>query len=104
MKLERGMMVAQLDPIWYVVVDIFYNEHSKSINLGCICDHANNRFIFGMDDISHYLSRKEIISSYWPKRIPNELVARKKPWDVIAEILLGREDERFSDYYGEEDV
>lgn len=100
-KLEKGMLIA-VQGIWHVVTEIMFDKETKKTWLNCICDNANNRYSWETTEIDFFLSCKDIADfGYvgWPEEIPEELRERKIPHDVVTEVLLGRENDRFSDYY-----
>ena len=97
MKLEKGMLVSS-DHWWYVVVNVVFEK--GKIWLQCICDNANNTYSFEPHEVKNYLTLKEIshLGYNWPDReFTNDTRFRAIPYEVITEILLGREDTRFGD-------
>jgi hypothetical protein len=101
-RLQKGMLVSA-DNWWYIVVDIVYNYNDQRVSFLCICDNANNRYTFDEKDIIAHLTLTELhmaANGYWPNRdFPNGLKTRDIPLSVVAEVLCGREDDRFSDYF-----
>lgn len=93
-------MLILVDSCWFVVVNIRVRS-VKEVVLECICDYADNRYIWGLDEIASYLNLKEIrdLNYRWPDRFPSGgYNSREIPYDVITEVLLGKEDDRFEDY------
>ena len=100
MKLEKGMIVSA-DNWWYVVVEVVFDTSSKKTLLHCICDNANNTYTWTPESIHSYMSLEEIRNLGYgrPEReFPSYLKERRIPYDVITEVLLGREDDRFNDF------
>lgn len=100
MKLEKGMIVSA-DTCWYVVVEVVFDAMSKKTLLHCICDNANNTYTWTPESIHSYMSLEEIrnLGYVRPEReFPSYLKERTIPYDVITEVLLGREDNRFDHY------
>lgn len=98
-KLERGMLVSYNDLEWYIVVDILYNKNE--VILGCLCDHANNRYFFKPSEIKYYLSVNELKNfgyNSYPDREFGRLPKRGIPYEEILEIMLGGQDDLFADY------
>jgi hypothetical protein len=99
MKLERGMLIST-DNWWYVVVDVVFVKGKTW--LYCICDNANNRYAWEAAEVMAYITKDELKNwSYMgrEKELPEDLEKRAIPYDVITEVLLGKHDDRFSDYH-----
>jgi hypothetical protein len=102
MRLEKGMLIS-VDSCWYVVVHVFFKDGRTY--LYCICDHANNIYAWEVEHVHTHLSRNEIanLGYSWPDRDLGNLKDRDIPYDVIAEVLLGREDDRFDHWENHKD-
>lgn len=74
MKLDKGSYFS-IEGIYYVLVYPYIKD--GTISLCCICDNANNSYIWNPEDID--------------KEIPN----RPLPLGVIIEVLRGQHDDRF---------
>lgn len=99
MDLEKGMIVRPYNEAWwYIVVRFKYDVVKKVTYLDCICDNANNRYRWNIENIEEYLTLKEIgnISWGWPER--EIRLDKELPFQVITEVLSGRHDDRFSDW------
>lgn len=104
-KLEKGGLIL-VSGIWHVIVAIRLNK-DKKLSIDCICDHANNIYSWEAKDIDLSLTLKEIAKLAYNQ--PNEKVSeavRKRdiPYDVIVEVISGREDCRFDHWYEDEEV
>lgn len=92
--------VIQVDNIFYVVVEEVGNS------LHCLCDNANNRYFWDKKDVLITLTPKQAMEYYVYGQVFDECelsdklheFGREIPADVIAQVLSGLQDERFSDY------
>ncbi len=96
-ELLRGGIVSVGPLIWYVIVNVVYNQDKNEVNLQCICDHANNTFTWSTKDCEHIFSPKQITDISWG--ISNGLAElakeREIPYEIIQEVMSGRHDDRF---------
>lgn len=100
--LEKGMLLGH-DAWWYVLVKAVF-ENGKT-HLYCICDNANNIYSFTPDVVDTFLTPNEVGNANWswPEDFNDEeddkvatYRARSIPYDVVAEVLIGRHDDRFN--------
>lgn len=98
-KLEKGSCIFYQD-LWYVLVEAITD--GTQVWLHCICDNANNIYSWVPDKDMIFLTPKESLqlSNYrWlPDRYDDaeHLHQREIPVEVIAEVLSGLHDDRFS--------
>lgn len=77
---------------WYVAV------HEIDGGYACICDHANNTFLWKKEDARIIASAKDLIlADGWRNNddLMKHLEERPCPYRVIAEVLSGVHDDRF---------
>ncbi len=91
-KFKKGNCILA-GAIWYIVVDAYYEDGNVYFN--CICDHANNTHTWSIKDIEEVFDTKDI--GYKQPKYDREV-----PYMVIAEVLAGQHDDKFSDYCGDE--
>lgn len=92
--------IAFIDGWWYIVI----NETADS--LYCVCDNANNRYIYAKEDADVILTPLEAMRingwDSYPEHnrelIENCVRVRSIPVEVMAEVMAGCQDDRFSDY------
>ena len=86
MKLAKGHIYL-VHGIWYVLVETIYQGGKTWFH--CICDHANNIHAFEPHEVSEWFDCSRI-GYLFPKE------NRAIPYDVIAEVLIGQHDDRFT--------
>lgn len=96
--LQKGMLLGE-GGWWYVLVEAIWQD--GKLHLHCICDNANNIYSHEPEHIDTFLSPQEIGNANWgwPDDFGeehNEYRTRSIPYDVVAEVLLGRHDDRFT--------
>lgn len=108
--LQKGSVLT-LEGWFYVVIRVAFLPTIKQFKIQCICDNANNRYSFSIDELISQpnfilMSAKTAVHySEWgaPAEMSNEQLSflknleREIPLNVIAEALSGIHDHRFDD-------
>jgi hypothetical protein len=100
--LERGSIV-MVWGIWHVVIEVVLEEDGRVL-LNCVCDHANNRFTFGVNEVDVLIDKRGLLAiNYGNLRddLQKAVNERPIPYDVICEVLCGSQDDHFEDYWPE---
>lgn len=99
--LQKGMLLG-VSGWWFVLVEAVY--YDGMLRLHCICDNANNIYSHAPDEVDTFLTLTEVgnVNWGWPDELDlyegkyTQYRRREIPYDVVAEVLTGRHDDRFT--------
>lgn len=93
-RLEKGSIIRTIDDDWFfVIVQVILKDNV--IWLDCICDNANNTYLFRLDEVIEIWDTYQIRLRYthYDCVLPD---GRAIPFEVMYEVLSGEHDDRFT--------